>query len=38
MLEHFAPKDYWGELTEIFTEDELTTEETEQALELSWIS
>ena len=37
-LEHFPPKDYWGELTEIFTEDELTTEETEQALELSWIS
>ena len=33
-LEHFPPK----ELTEIFTEDELTTEETEQALELSWIS
>ena len=37
-LEHFPPKDYWGELTEIFTEDELTTEETGQALELSWIS
>lgn len=37
-LEHFPPKGYWSELADIFTEDELNTEETEQALEVSWLS
>lgn len=37
-LDHFPPKDYWSELTDIFSKDELHTEATEQALELSWLS
>lgn len=37
-LVHFPPKDYWSELTDIFLKDELHADETEQALELSWLS
>lgn len=37
-LDHFPPKNYWSELTDIFSKDELHADETEQALELSWLS
>lgn len=37
-LEHFPPKAYWPALTDIFIRDELKVDETDQALELSWVA
>lgn len=37
-FEHFPPRNYWTALSDIFIHDELNAKETEQALELSWIS